>query len=151
MRIRRREQLKVSSSLMLTPMLDMLTVVLIFLIVNFSPEKAAIRQSKDITLPPAETQLAEIPKIQLELAKDYIKLNGENLEGLNPSLGDNHASWENLNKKLDEKNGSAEKKESILLIADRDTPYEFVDRTVAHLASHGYSDVYLLTQQEEVK
>lgn len=157
MRIRRREQIKVSSSLMLTPMLDMLTVVLIFLIVNFSPEKASIKETANIQLPKSETQLSEVPKIQLELTKDSIKVNGESIEGVNPSMTA-AGSWDGLRRKLAQfETRAAEektqdvviKKDAILLIADRETPYEFVDRTVAHLASNGYSEVYLLTQHEE--
>lgn len=157
MKLRRREPFKVSSSLMLTPMLDMLTVVLIFLIVNFSPDRAGIKESANIQLPKSELHLTEVPKIQLELAKDYIKINGENIEGVNPSV-EAAASWEGLGKKLQELSSTSPanaesnqptKKDPILLIADRDTPYEFVDRTVAHLASQGYSEVFLLTHQEE--
>jgi hypothetical protein len=36
-------------------------------------------------------------------------------------------------------------------MADRVTDYDHVDRTVARLASMGYSDIYLLTELEDAK
>jgi biopolymer transport protein ExbD len=178
---RRRESIKFSTLLMLTPMLDMLTVVLIFLIVNFSPDKASIKQSKKVTLPNAELNLFEVPKIQVEVTKEYLKVNGKILEGIVPDTAD-QGSWKILKAHLDEiaieharlyriisgKEEEVAKKpetkgkgkaqdepaaptEPILLIADKETPYELVDRTVAHLAAHGYGEIYLLTHKEERK
>ncbi|MDB5037597.1 MAG: aglS [Bacteriovoracaceae bacterium] len=150
MKRRRQEPIKISSTLMLTPMLDMLTVVLIFLIVNFSPEKAAIKPSANIQLPEAELNLNEVPRIHIELAKDHVMLNGQTLAGLLPDSQDSQA-WNILKIKLEEltKESKDQKPQPILLIADKDAPYQFVDSAVAHLAAGGYSEVYLLTSQED--
>jgi biopolymer transport protein ExbD len=138
-------------------MLDMLTVVLIFLIVNFSPEKAGIKHSAEIQLPKSDMNINDVPRIHLELTRQEIKLNGAMVEGLSPNMPDASLAWDALRLKLDEftaalrsaPEAASAKAEPILLIADKETPYEFVDRTVAHLAAGGYSEVYLLTYREE--
>ncbi len=191
---RRKFGFHMTSSLTLTPMLDMLTVVLIFLIVNYSPDKANIKQSSQIRLPQAELDITDVPKIQIEVTKEYVRINGKAVDGLIPATSE-PAAWSVLKEQLDalakfhaeqnaklykmvvkqipvkqlgekleqmteEKSKAAEvsdaanggdKVEPILLIADKDAPYEIVDRTVAHLASHGYGEIFLLTNKEGKK
>ncbi len=149
MRIRRRGQVKITVGLMLTPMLDMLTVVLIFLILNFSPEKSAITTSQNLKLPKSEMQIAEVPKVKLEVTPDAIILNGSAVAGLSPTSTDSEA-WSTLKTRLNEMS-SGNTNEPVLLMADRVTDYDHVDRTVARLASMGYSDIYLLTELEDAK
>lgn len=150
MRLRRhRVNMTMGSSLMLTPMLDVLTVVLIFLILNFSPEKSQIQLSENIQLPKAEAKLTTIPRIRLEITPTAIKVNGDAIEGLTARSTD-RAQWEKLKAKLKEM-GDDSHQEGILLVADGETPYDDIDRSVARLAALGFSDVYLLTQMEAQK
>lgn len=138
-----------STALTLTPMLDMLTVVLIFLIVNFSPEKAALQgeRAPEVQLPNSAIDLQELPKIQIEVKADSVKLNGKRLEGLSPKEASNE-TWLLLKSALDQINLESHEK-TILLVADKDAPYELIDHTVAHLATFGYGDITLLTHKEE--
>lgn len=146
---RRKVSFKSSTALTLTPMLDMLTVVLIFLIVNFSPEKAALQQgqrSPQVQLPKSDIELNQLPKLQIEVTKDFVKLNGHKIEGLIPATAEAQA-WDVLKQELT-KLASLEQDKTILLVADKDASYELVDRTVAQLASYGFGDVTLLTMKE---
>lgn len=143
---KKRRQRPKTSPLMLTPMVDMLTVILIFLIVHYSPETAKIKKSADIKLPMSELSLKKVPRIQIEINDQHIQFNGLALDGLNPS--DAHsASWKPLSEAL--ARGSVKKDEPILIMADKNTSFVYVDRTVGHLAANGFSEVYFLTEQDK--
>lgn len=143
---KKRRQRQKTSPLMLTPMVDMLTVILIFLIVHYSPETAKIKKSSDIKLPMSELALKKVPRIQIEVNDQQIQFNGLPLQGLKPA-DDRSASWKPLKDALDR--GSVKKDEPILIMADKNTSFVYVDRTVGHLAANGFSEVYFLTEQDE--
>jgi biopolymer transport protein ExbD len=133
------------TTLMITPMIDMFTVILVFLIVQFAPEEAKIEKDASIALPDAIHKIAAVPKIRLEVTKDFVKLNGETVAGLTPKSSPPSA-WFALNVAL---KGVAEKPEPVLLISDKETAYRYVDKAVAHLASAGFGEVFLLTERVE--
>lgn len=130
--------------LMITPMIDMFTVILIFLIVHYAPEHARIKKSEGIKLPKSTLDMAKVPHVQIEVAPDYISLNGERVEGLNPTS----SNWKVFSEKL---KALSKSDEPVLIMADKDTSYRLVDLTVAHLAVAGFSEVYFLTEKEEKK
>ncbi len=146
---RRRESTAMGSSLMLTPMLDVLTVVLIFLILNFSPDKNKVEVSDSLVLPKAEMELKEVPKLRVEVTQESIRINGKIVEGLTAQSTDK-SLWEAVKVKMRSIVGE-DSNVPVLLVADAETPYDHVDRTVARLASIGFGDVYLLTQVEGKK
>lgn len=153
MKLRKRPEIKVTAGLMLTPMLDVLTVVLIFLILNFSPERAQLNTGDNIQLPNAELQLENVPQVKIEITADALKLNGSVVEGLNPQTAE-PAAWAGLKEKIHATQLPSEASNEavpVLLIADRGLDYDHVDRTVARLASLGYGDIYFLTNLEERK
>lgn len=133
------------SALMLTPMIDMFTVIMIFLIVSYAPEQARIKKSQEIQLPKSKLELTKVPQIQIEVGNNQIVLNGQKVEGLNPSSG-NRKSWSALGENLKSLSRSDE---PVLVMADKDISYQYVDLTVAHLAAAGFSEVYFLTEKEE--
>lgn len=132
-------------ALMITPMIDMFTVLLIFLIVSYAPEQSRIKKSEHIQLPKSKLDLSKVPQIQIEVSTDYISLNGQKVEGLNPSSSEG-SSWKNLGTSLKSLSRSDE---PVLLMADKETSYRLVDLTVAHLAAAGFSEVYFLTEKKE--
>ena len=150
MRLRRSRDIPSSGSmLMLTPMLDVLTVVLIFLILNYSPDTKKLEVSDSVSLPKADIKMKEVPRVRVEVTKTSFKINGSLVEGLTAESTDRNL-WEAVKTKVLSIVGEGSS-EPILLVADAETPYDTVDRTVARLASLGFSDVYLLTQLEDKK
>jgi biopolymer transport protein ExbD len=146
------ERLKTKApTLMLTPMLDMLTMILIFLIASFAPDEADLKKSPNIQLPASLHKIEAMPHVQIEITKDYVKLNGTSIDGLVPETGDNKA-WAILKAKLEDLQKNAkdpEKRDPILLLADKGTAFRYIDRTVAHLAAAGYGSVYLVTETKK--
>jgi len=136
-------------TIMLTPMLDMFTMILIFLITAYAPEETKIKKSENIHLPMSMAKLTKIPHIQIEVTKDYVKVNGTSVTGLIPETG-NSESWSVLKAHLSQLD-KAEKKEPVLLLADKETSFRWIDRTVAYVAAAGYGSVYLVTETGKEK
>lgn len=145
--IKRRSRSKVTG-LMITPMIDMFTVILIFLIVSYAPDEARIKKSEDIVLPKSELQISKMPKIQIEISDSDIKLNGSQVQGIKPNES-NLKAWAILKDALDK--DFKDKRQPVLLIADKDTAYAHIDRTVGFVAAAGFSEVYFLTETVEEK
>lgn len=136
-----------STNLMITPMIDMFTVILIFLIVSYAPEQTRIKKSSGLSLPKTSLDIEKVPQIQIELNSTAISLNGSPIEGLNPSSSDKKL-WSKFQNQLDALNRSDE---PVLVMADKELPYQAIDKAVAHLAAAGFSEVYFLTEKLEEK
>jgi biopolymer transport protein ExbD len=139
---KRRSRRPQSASLLITPMIDMFTVILVFLVVSYSPETSRIKKSAEIELPLAEAKLDRLPQLQIEVTEAYVMVNGERLDNTPDSK-----MWPALQERLDRFRESNPEKAS-LVIADKTTPYRMIDKAVSHLSASGFSEVYFLTQEE---
>lgn len=149
---RRRRQRAKPQSLMITPMIDLFTVILIFLIVNYSPEAAKIKKSSDVKLPKSTINLNKVPHIQVEVGQDYISVNGEKIAGLAPTLaaGEPWVIFKDTLKRVSKKEEDGKAKDQpVLVMADKSTSFNHIDRTVAYMAAAGYSEVYFLTEKQD--
>lgn len=132
---------------MITPMIDMFTVILIFLIVSYAPEQSKIKISDQIEVPKSSIKLKSVPKLQIEVTDSYIMINGEAVAGLDPKQA-SVQQWQSFSSRVDK---IKTKEEAVLVLADKTTNFAHVDRAVAHLAKAGFSEVYFLTESEEEK
>lgn len=145
--IKRRSRSKVTG-LMITPMIDMFTVILIFLIVSYAPDEARVKKSEELVLPKSELQISKMPKIQIQVTDTDIRLNGSRIEGIKPNEN-NSKSWAILKEALNK--NFKDKRQPVLLIADKDTSYAYIDRAVGFVAAAGFGEVYFLTETVEEK
>ncbi len=123
--------------LTLAPMIDILTVLLVFLILTFVTDEQAVHLTQGTELPRIEGNLKSLPRLHVEITKEGLSWTGLLLPS-NPQA---------LAAKLVEK--GFEKNEKILLVADRSADFQEVDRAVSLLTQAGYTDFYFLTAQEE--
>lgn len=65
--------------LMLTSMMDMFTIILIFLLFSFSSDPESMKSMKDIELPASSTEVDYSDSIKIVLSSENLKLNGEAL------------------------------------------------------------------------
>lgn len=144
---RNRHRSQSQSTLMITPMIDMFTVILIFLIVSYAPEQSKIKVSENITVPKSPLKLKKVPQVQVEVTENYIMINGERLQSLKPSQAQ-LSDWKVFKDRLSD---MKQKDEAVLVMADKSTNFAHVDRAIAHLASAGFSEVYFLTETEPSK
>ena len=65
--------------LMLTSMMDMFTIILIFLLFSFSRDPESMKNMKDLELPVSSTEVDYLDSIKIVLSSENLKLNGEAL------------------------------------------------------------------------
>lgn len=70
---------KKAPGLMLTPLLDMFTIILIFLIVSFSAEDYEFKLNPDLTLPESSAKSVFKPAVTVAVTPDGVILGGENV------------------------------------------------------------------------
>ena len=76
-RRKRKPQKFVPPKLMLTSMMDMFTIILIFLLFSFSENPESLTLGKNLELPHSSAQLGYQKTIQIVLSKDELSLDGE--------------------------------------------------------------------------
>lgn len=141
-----RARAKPTTVIMLTPFLDVMTTLLIFLIVTFAPDEAKIEVSSAIQLPKAEHFLKGVPSVRIEVTESSLRINGKVIEGTSPT-DPTSTTWNLLKTAIDEVRQKEDQR--VLVVADKATPFRLVDLTVAHLSAAGFSDIYLLTEMKE--
>jgi hypothetical protein len=79
--------------LQLTSMMDMFTIIMIFLLVSFSTKPDTFQLDRNIELPKSTAKMDYTKSVQLVLSKDKLQLDGEmlgevegeSIAGLNPA------------------------------------------------------------------
>ena len=69
----KREELK-PMNLNITSLMDILTIILIFLIVSFSTEESEITPPKDFQIPPSTSQRQVKLAVKISISKDDIRV-----------------------------------------------------------------------------
>ncbi len=137
-----------SPKLVLTPFIDLLTTLMAFLLISFSPEEAQVKRSPQVKLPAGTLKMLEkIPHLQIEISKDYVLLDGKKVDGVVPEQGVD-AGWDHLKTQIQAKvkEPSTPNTTPVLIMADRSTEFRYVDRLSAHLASMGHNSIFFMTQ-----
>lgn len=132
----RREGDKATPGLNLAAMIDIFTVLLIFLILTFVADEQSFEIASDAELPKASAELKNLPKIQVQISEDgTYALDGEKAD-----------NSQMLITRLKQK---AAQDEVILLVADQRLSFEKIDRAVAILTKAGFTEFQFLTAQQE--
>lgn len=84
---RRRKSIKkfIPPKLMLTSMMDMFTIILIFLLFSFSDNPETLKLDKDLELPRSSTEAGYDKAVKIVLSKNELRLDDEKIyEGDGP-------------------------------------------------------------------
>ncbi len=73
----RRKQKYVPPKLMLTSMMDMFTIILIFLLFSFSEHPETLKLGKDLDLPRSNSEAGYTKTIKIVLSKSELRVNDE--------------------------------------------------------------------------
>lgn len=148
--MKRLDKVKVGSAklIILTPFLDVMTTLLIFLIITFAPDEAKIEVSNQVHLPESEQHLSGVPSVRIEVTAESFKLNGQKVENANPK-DETATSWNLLKQAIEGIRVKDDRR--ILIVADKDTSFKWVDLTIAHLSAAGFAEIYLLTSMKQVQ
>lgn len=131
----------------LTSLIDVMTILLVFLLKNFSVEGELITPSKDLQLPQSTIEKKAEPMFSVQISKNDLLVNGrpivkvssfENADSLMiPDFYDAIASYV----------GSS-KSESVMIEADRELPFNVIKRVMFTCSKAGMKDFSVLVVKE---
>jgi biopolymer transport protein ExbD len=144
----------------ITPMMDMMTIILVFLLKSFSSSTSLISLDQ-LALPPSATLLQPKQAIPVTITKKVIMIEGEAVAPVNggrvdPQLKPDGANGYLIGPVLDQltKHANREKKveqltgqkfeAELMIVADASTPYRLLTEVLYSCGQAGYANYRLL-------
>ena len=146
---RQRSKKFVPPKLMITSMMDMFTIILIFLLFQFSEKPETINLMENIELPKSSAKMEHTETIKLVLTRNSLHINDDMIAqvkkgrviGLDPQDLKNSNLYQRLAikfKQSDEAVDESEPKNHILLLCDRRHRFKTVNDIIKTAALAGY-------------
>ena len=124
----------------LTSMMDMLTIILIFLLLNLTPDYAVNQVSQDIELPSAVKGSDPVGAHRIEISMSELLMDSEPIAAITDGRVD-EAGLESLTSALSPHfDPESEATEPVVLLADQRVPYETVDAVLKAAGMAGFPD-----------
>jgi len=142
-----------SQKLNITSLMDVLTIILIFLLVNYSSVEQDMQVPDYIKLPKVEAKTLESLKqtLKLVVGKDRIKINDGKEIQFNNFVSQQAQIMERLAEsmaKIKEENDVNKTPSILALQADKDIPYEIIDGVILSAASVGITQIELMSLKQ---
>jgi len=145
-------------SLRLTSMLDMFTILLVFLLSNYSSEGQIITTPKDLQLPESTAQKAPKAAPVIMITRDVIMLDDKILQSLAEIENSSELMIAPLYQALQQNRSVAEKigqldaklgfRGNVTIQADRDLPFLLMKKVMYTCGQVGYNDMYFAVIRE---
>ena len=159
---RKQSQKFVPPKLMLTSMMDMFTIILIFLLFSFSENPETLKLDKDLELPHSSAELGYQKAIKLVLSKKELRLNDElmaevqNRQIVGLSIDDPMSStlYQRLKTKRAEQTSSAtdgqtQEAPHILFLCDKSTSFKTINKVIKTAGLAGYPNFQFAVLEEK--
>jgi biopolymer transport protein ExbD len=145
----------------ITPMMDMMTIILVFLLKNFSSSTSMLTQDDNLRVPPSQTRLMVKEAVPVMITKKMIMIEGEPVAPVNSGRvdaalkpdGDNGyaiqpiiailSKIQNRERKVAEMTGGTFESE-LQVVADKSTPYRLLTEVLYSCGQAGYSNYRLI-------
>lgn len=153
----------------ITAMMDMMTIILVFLLKSMSSSSASIPQSSDLTIPNSVlTTEASEDGVKVVISKTWITVDDEKLvqvpadatlgvEGKYKRSGPNDLyivplanrlqSWRDTDKQVKAATGKAGQPSEAIVICDKDAPYRLLVEVLFTLGQTEFSKFHLMVLQ----
>jgi biopolymer transport protein ExbD len=145
----------------ITPMMDMMTIILVFLLKNFSGSTQMITLDQNLQVPRSQTELRAKEAVPVTITKRVIIIEGEPVAGVNngkvdPSMkpeGENGYRIEPIVKILSSISNRERRVASLtgdtfaselMIVADQSTPYRLLTEVLYSCGQAGYSNYRLV-------
>ncbi len=132
----------------LTSLIDVMTILLVFLIQNFSVEGNLITPSKDLTLPISSVDNRPEMMVSVQISGDAVMVDGEKLISVSEFDSSDDfmipALFERM--KIERERASEPK---LMLEADRELPFNVIKRVAYTCNKAGFNNFSVLVYQEE--
>ena len=167
--IRRRGEAGEANYLNITAMLDMMTIILVFLLKSMSQSSASLPQSKDLTMPKStltteasqdglpvlisksaivvdDNQVAPVPADATHGVEGKYKRSGPNDLYIVP-LANALQSWREKDRVIRQATGKDASSSEAIIIADADTPYRLLVEVLFTLGQSEFGKFHLMVLQ----
>jgi biopolymer transport protein ExbD len=158
---RRKPQKFIPPKLMLTSMMDMFTIILIFLLFSFSENPETISLNKDLELPRSSAELGYQKTIQIVLSKDALVLNdeimsevqGHSIPGLDPDDPAASTLYQRLKARRSEQTAEADdaggQAPHILFLCDKAHSFKTINSVIKAAGMAGYPNFQFAVLEEK--
>lgn len=146
-------------SLKLTSMIDMFTILLVFLLKSFSAEGQIMTVTKDLKLPESTAQKAPQPASVVAITNEYILLDGKQVAAIADEMRSNELLISGLAHELKNLRAVSESvgelsadmgfTGTITIQGDREIPYQLLKKVMFTCGRIGYSNILLAVTKLE--
>ncbi len=142
----------------LTSMMDMFTIILVFLLKSYSTEGSLIHPSELLTLPSSSVEKSAEVGLDLIVSKESIVVNHEKVEDVQLILNQNSLIIGNLFNRLRVYANEAKRMEEqvgtkftgkVTIQADKDIPYKVLVKVMATCGKADYPNMRLVVYKRE--
>jgi biopolymer transport protein ExbD len=145
---------------MLTSMMDMFTIILIFLIFSFSEDPETLKLSKDLELPRSNTEAGYNKAIKIVLSKKDLRIDDEimaevrhkQIVGLAPGDLKSSALYQRLKTRRDNfvpEDGQARQTPHVLFLCDKSHSFKTINQVIKTAGMAGYPDFQFAVLEEK--
>ncbi|MSQ00526.1 MAG: hypothetical protein EXR71_01375 [Myxococcales bacterium] len=154
-RRRHRKHGEAIEGLNLTAMMDIMTIILVFLIKQYESSPQNITLSDDLTPPKTTSEAEMVPAVALTIAKTSILVDNKLVVKVVAGTALTSEDWAKVRKALGVRRdqiraigaaGGAKFDGNIMLIADDDTPYEIISDALLGAGAEQYTTYRLVLQ-----
>lgn len=147
-RMRKRKRTKASTKLNLTSMMDMFTIILVFLLKSFSAEGQLLTPAEGLEIPNSKTEISAKPSLEIKVSKTEIAVGSRVVAEVTEEMNRNEFGIPKLIellKKEKEKNTmlvnslGEEFKGELVIQGDKDMPYKLLTKVMYSCGQAGYS------------
>ena len=145
----------------ITPMMDMMTIILVFLLKNFSGSTSLLTLDENLQVPPSNTRLQAKEAVPVMITRKVILVEGQPVAPINngkvdPSLKPNGENGYAIQPIIDvlTKISNRERKvaelsqgkfeSELMVVADKSTPYRLLTEVLYSCGQAGYSNYRLI-------
>lgn len=156
---------EVVKELNITPMMDLMTILLVFLLKNFASSTSLITFNDDLKVPPSMTQLDPKQALHVMVTKKVIIVEGDAIASIsNGRIGPEHkregehSYYVTPLVDILEKHARRERKVAemqgqqftgeLMIIADKSTPYRLLTEVLYSCGQAGYANYRLLVLRQ---
>jgi biopolymer transport protein ExbD len=158
---RKLEEPEVIKDLNITPMMDMMTIILVFLLKTFSSSTSTITFDQNLQVPKSVTQLKPKEAVSVTITKKIVLVEGDAIAPINngkvdPAVKRDGENGYFITPLVDvlEKHSRKEKKVAeltgqkfeaqLMIVADQTTPYRLLTEVLYSCGQAGYANYRLL-------
>lgn len=156
---RRIKQGSTIAYLSMTSLMDMFTIILLFLLVGFSQDEGALIVSKQLTMPVSTSREAVRPKLIIQITEEEIIVEGERVIDFASIANDDDILIAQLHEKLKEYakgavfiasvNPDAELNREVIIQGDKGIPFRLLERVMFTCGQVGYNNISLAVISRE--